>query len=95
MDTEKIIFFSIAIVFLLIGLITMITGQLYLLSKISKWNAMKAYISISPFFLLLFLKFDNQDKIICRNYPMYMSYLKSGLVITLTGAVSLLLTAYL
>jgi hypothetical protein len=95
MDTLKIIFFSIAIIFLLFGLITMFTGQLYLLNRISKWNAMKAYIGIFPFFLFLFLKFDNQVKIICRNYPVYMSYLKSGFVITLTGAISLLLTVYL
>ena len=73
----------------------MITGQLYLLNKISKWNVIKACIGAFPFFLLLFLKFDNQVKIICRNYPLYMTYVKSGLLITIIGAVSLFLTVYL
>jgi hypothetical protein len=95
MDTVKIFFLLIATVLLLFGLITMFTGQFYLLNKISKWNVIKAYIGIFPFFLFLFLKFDNQVKIICRNYPVYMSYLKGGLVITLTGAISLLLTVFL
>jgi len=31
METEKILFFSIAIILLLFGLITMFTGQFYLL----------------------------------------------------------------
>ena len=92
METEKIIFVSIAMVLSLAGLITMTIGQLYLLNKIRKWNAMKAYIGIFPFFFFLFLKFDNQVKIICRNYPMHMSYLKSGFVLTLTGVFSLFLT---
>ena len=73
----------------------MLTGQLYLLKKIRRWNVIKASMGIFPFFLLLFLKFDNQVKIICRNYPAYMSCLKGGMLITLTGAVSLFLTVYL
>ena len=95
MNTEKMTFSAIAVILLLTGLITMIIGQLYLLKKIHKWNVMKACMGIFPIFLFLFLKFDDQVKIICKNYPMYMSYLKSGLVITITGAVSLFLTVYL
>jgi hypothetical protein len=95
METEKIIFFSIALIMSLFGLITMVTGQLYPMNKIRKWNPMEAYISLLPFFFFLFLKFDNQVKIICINYPMHTSYLKNGFVITLTGVVSLLLTVYI
>lgn len=95
MDTTKMIFISVATFSLVLGLFTMITGQICLLSKIIKWNAVKAYIGIFPFFLFLFLKFDNQVKIISKRHPVYISYLKNGLIITLTGAVSLFLAVYL
>lgn len=95
MDTGETIFFVLAIFVSLFGLVTIITVQFRLLKQIKRWNPIKAYIGIFPFFFFLFLKFDNQVKIICRNYPMYISSLKSGLVLTLTGVVSLFLTAYL
>ena len=95
MAIGKTLFFIIAIFVSLFGLVTIITVQFRLLKQIKKWNPIKAYIGIFPFFFFLFLKFDKQVKIVCRNYPMYISSLKSGLVLTLAGVVSLFLTAYL
>ncbi len=82
-------------VFLLIGLVITVTFQFYLLKKIGRWNAIKACLGIIPFFLLLFIKFDNQVKIICRNYPNHLIYFKIGLLITFLGFTFFLINEYL
>jgi len=93
-DTEKIVFISFAIILLLSGLLTMFAGQYYLLRKIKKWNLMKAYLCILPFLLFLFLRFDNQVKIICRNYPKHRVYFQSGLLITFLGIIVFFTSEY-
>lgn len=95
MSTLNLVVLFFGAVFLLIGLVITVTVQFYLLKKIGRWNPIKAYISTIPFFLLLFMKFDNQVKIICRNYPNHLIYFKVGLLITFLGFTFFLINEYL
>jgi hypothetical protein len=95
MDTIKLVILAVSAVFLLIGLIVTFKGQLYLLKKIRRWNPIKAFVSLMPPFLLLYLKFDTQVRIICKRFPAHTTYFKTGLLIIFLGTTFLLITEYL
>jgi hypothetical protein len=95
MSTLNLVILFLGAVFVLTGLVITFTVQFYLLKKIGRWNSIKAYLGTIPFFLLLFIKFDNQVKIICRNYPNHLIYFKIGLLITSLGFTFFLINEYL
>jgi hypothetical protein len=95
MNVSQIIFSTLGAVFLVIGLIATFTGQLFLIYKIKEWNVIKACISIIPLLLLVYIKFDNQVQIICRNFPKHTVYFKKGLLTTSIGIGILLLAKYI
>lgn len=95
MDTLKTITFVFGGIFFITGLAVTFAGQYHLLKNISRWNGMKACLSVIPFFLILFMKFDNQVKIICRNLPNQRVYFERGLVMVCLGGALFLLTGYI
>jgi hypothetical protein len=95
MDTLKTIIFASGGILFIIGLAVTFAGQYHLLKNISRWNGMKACVGVIPFFLLLFMKFDNQVKIICRNLPNQRIYFERGLVMACLGVALFLLTGYI
>jgi len=95
MDILKTITFASGGILFSIGLAVTFAGQYHLLKNIRRWNGIKAYVSVIPFFLLLFMKFDNQVKIICRNLPNQRIYFERGLVMACLGGALFLLTEYI
>ena len=95
MNIVEVVFPVLGIFLLLCGISIMIAHQFRLMKIISKWNAVKAYTSFVPFILLYFLKFDNQVKIICRDYQNSVLLFKSGLTTALIGIAVVSWTKYL
>lgn len=85
MNVSQVIFSTLGALFLIMGLIATFAGQWYLIHKIKEWNFIKAYISIIPLLLLVYITFDSQVKIICRNFPKHTVYFKKGLLTTSIG----------
>jgi uncharacterized membrane protein SirB2 len=95
MNIIEAIFPMFGIFLLLFGIIIMTANQFRLMKNISKWSVVKAYCSFIPFILLYFLKFDNQVKIICRDYQKTVRLFETGLTISIIAITTLSLTKYL
>lgn len=54
---------------LIVGVIAMFVAQFYLCAQIGKYSIRKAVTSFIPFVLLYCLMFDDQVKVVCRDFP--------------------------